>query len=204
MKKVMSILLALLTVLAVGVCASADLNYPDEIPEAIVYEGTGDSVLKIDHPEGVYVLYVKGNAESKHFAVKGYDSKGDKTELFVNTTEPYEGVTFDPDQETVSLEISAKGNWYIEIRSVWSCDVITDKKTEYTGTGDSVVLIDAEATMATIKGNDAEKHFAMKSYGDRKNLMVNTTDAYSGTVMVKYSPYLLEVNAVGPWSITLE
>ena len=74
----------------------------------------------------------------------------------------------------------------------------------YKGTGDSIVLIDTSATMATIEGNAAEKHFAMKSYGDRKNLMVNTTDAYTGTVMVKYNPSILEVNAVGDWSIILE
>ncbi|MCR5137453.1 MAG: hypothetical protein K6C12_10270 [Oscillospiraceae bacterium] len=204
MKRVLSIIIALASVLTFGVSASADLNYPDEVPQAFIYDGTGDSVVKIEHPEGVYVLYIKGNSESKHFAVKGYDPEGNRTELFVNTTEPYEGVTFDPKQETVSLEISSKGNWHIEIRSVWTCDVIKATNAEYSGTGDSIVLIDTEATMAAIKGNNAEKHFAMKSYGDRKNLMVNTTDAYSGTVMVKYSPYLLEVNAVGPWSITLE
>lgn len=204
MKKLFSIILALALILTVGAAAFADLNYPEEVPEAIVYDGNGDSVLKIDHPEGVYVFYVKGNSESKHFAIKGYDSKGNRTELFVNTTEPYEGVTIDPDQETVSLEISSKGSWHIEVRSIWTCDVISETGKTYSGTGDSIVLIDTDATMATIEGNTAEKHFAMKSYGDRKNLMVNTTDTYSGTVMVKYSPIILEVNAVGNWSITLE
>ena len=204
MKKLFSLILALALILIVGISAFADLNYPDEVPDAIVYDGSGDSVLKIDHPEGVYVFYVKGNSESKHFAVKGYDSKGNRTELFVNTTEPYEGITIDPDQETVSLEISSKGSWHIEVRSIWTCDVINETETPYKGTGDSIVLIDTSATMATIEGNAAEKHFAMKSYGDRKNLMVNTTDAYTGTVMVKYNPSILEVNAVGDWSIILE
>ena len=204
MKKLLSTILALTLILAVGTSAFAELNYPEKVPDAIVYDGSGDSVLKIDHPDGVYIFYVKGNSESKHFAVKGYDSKGNRTELFVNTTEPYEGVTIDPDQETVSLEISSKGNWHIEVRSIWTCDVITEAGIPYKGTGDSIVLIDTAATMATIEGNAAEKHFAMKSYGDRKNLMVNTTDAYSGTVMLKYNPSILEVNAVGGWSIVLE
>ena len=204
MKKMFPIILALAMILSVSTSAFAVLNYPDKVPDAITYDGKGDSVLKIDHPDGVYVLYVKGNSESKHFAVKGYDSTGNRTELFVNTTEPYEGITIDPDQETVSLEISSKGSWHIEVRSIWTCDVITETEIPYTGTGDSIVLIDTPATMATIKGNDAEKHFAMKSYGDRKNLMVNTTDVYSGTVMVKYNPSILEVNAVGDWSIILE
>ena len=46
---------------------------------------------------------------------------------------------------------------------------------------------------------------AVKSYGMNGNeLMVNTTDTYSGTVMVKGEPFMLVITAVGDWSITLE
>lgn len=186
---------------------ASKLNIPATIPDPIVYDGSGDSVIKIDHPDEAFVLYVKGNSESRYFAVKGYDASGNMTELFVNTTDPYEGITIDPDYETTTLEISANGTWHIEIRSIWTCDIIEDSST-YNGTGDSVVLLNFDAALAEIEGNSAGRYFGVKSYGDSKNLlyqnlMVNTTEPYSGTVMMKYDPYILVITAAGDWSITL-
>ncbi len=209
MKKWLSLIIFIALIVGMFVCGSSaaaeesKLNIPDEIPETITYEGKGDSVIKIKHPEGAFVLYIKGNKDGRHFAVKGYNSNGDRTELFVNTSDPYEGVTLDPSQETVTLEITAKGKWKVEVRSIWTCDIISELGT-YKGKGDSVVLLNVDATIAEIEGNKDSRHFAIKSYGDRTNLMVNTSDEYSGTVMMKYNPYLLEVTAVGKWSITLE
>lgn len=205
MKKVVSILFVLVIVFSFVSQAFAEesiLNFPDVIPESIVYEGNGDSVIRINHPDGLYVLYIKGNADSRFFAVKGYNSEGEKTELFVNTTDVYEGITIDPSQSTEILEISANGAWRIEVRSLWTCDVIYDTST-YTGKGDSIVLANFYASLAQIEGNKDGHFFAVRSYGERKNLMVNTTDVYSGTVMMKYKPFLLEIHATGDWSITL-
>lgn len=171
--------------------------------EPIIYSGNGDSVVNIDVPNDLWVLYVKGNDDSKHFAVKGYDSNDSYTELFVNTTDPYEGITFDPDQETVQLEINASGDWYIEIRSVYSCDIITSSDTYYSS-GDSVFLLNYDAKTAAISGNNGKKHFAVKSYGDYSDLMVNTTDPYSGVVKLKYDPVLFVVSAEGSWNIKFE
>lgn len=181
---------------------AAGLTVPAVIPKALVYEGSGDSVIQIDHPAGVWVLYVKGNAESRFFAVKGYDSGGGPTELFVNTSDPYEGVTIDPDQETVTLEISANGRWHIEVRSVWTCPIV-DRLTTFSGSGDSIVLLNVNASLAFVEANEADRYFYIRTYGDRTNLMVSTTEPYSGTVMMKYNPFLLEIGAVGAWSITL-
>lgn len=184
------------------------LDIPATVPDAVVYDGSGDSVIKIEPPDDEFVLYVNGNAESHHFAVKGYDASGTMTELFVNTTEPYEGITIDPNYETTTLEINANGEWHIEVRSLWSCDIIEDYAT-FSGSGDSVVLLNVDAATAEIEGNAESRHFAVKSYGDSKNLlyqnlMVNTTEPYSGSVMMKYDPYYLVITAVGEWSITLE
>lgn len=179
---------------------SEGLNIPSTIPTSLVYEGNGDSVIEIDHPEGIYVFYIKGNVESRHFSVKGYDSSGDSTELFVNTSDYYEGVTIDPNQETEMLEISSTGAWTVEVRSIWTCDIINDYSL-YNGTGDSIILLNINPSIATIEGNAGSHHFAMKSYGDKYNLMVNTTDVYSGAVMMKGNPVLIEVNAIGSWSI---
>ncbi len=209
MRRTISILICFSLIFVFYICSNAfaenkssKLNIPDNIPDSIVYDGKGDSILSIEHPQGAFVLYIKGNDESRHFHVRGYDSKGDSTELFVNTSEPYEGITIDPSQETVLLEISSNGNWHIEVRSIWTCDII-DSIGTYNGKGDRIVLLDVDAKLAQIEGNSAERHFHMRTYGDRSNLMVNTSEEYSGTVMMKYNPYILEVSAVGNWSITL-
>ncbi len=65
------------------------------LPAPKVYQGSGDSVVDIEKPDssGVGVLYVRGNAGSRHFAVQGFDAANESTSLFVNTTDPYEGIT---------------------------------------------------------------------------------------------------------------
>ena len=57
-----------------------------------------------------------------------------------------------------------------------------------------------------IKGNSASRHFDIISYekdGSYGDLLVNTSDAYDGKVMLKGSIYILKISAVGEWSITL-
>lgn len=181
--------------------SASKFSVPDTIPEAVVYSGSGDDVLEIEHPDGVYVFYIKGNDVSRHFSVKGYDENGNSVDLFVNTTDPYEGVTIDPNQITTMLEINSDGEWYIEVRSIWTCDIVSEAGL-YEGMGDSVFLFDYNnCKTADITGNSESRHFAVKSYGDSNNLMVNTTDPYEGTVLIKYNPYIFVVDSEGSWTI---
>lgn len=169
----------------------------------IVYSGSGDSVIDIDPPKDcMWVLYVSGNDNSDYFGVQGYAADNSTTELFVNTTKPYSGVTFDPSFKTTQLEISATGDWYVEIRSIYSCDVIETSDTYY-GSGDNVVLMYIGAQTAEINGNDDGAYFGVKSYGDSEDLLVNTTEPYSGTVKLKYDPEVLRITAEGDWNVTL-
>lgn len=175
---------------------------PQEIPAPVVYTGSGDNVLSIQPPEGIYVLHITGNEESQHFAVKGYDANNEGTELFVNTTDPYDGVTFDPNLATTTLEIKAVGDWTIELVSIYSMPTISAGST-VEGFGDSVILIESYGATATISGNSVLAHFAVKSYGNEGNeLLVNTTDLYEGTVMLKEDPFILVINSEGEWAIT--
>lgn len=177
---------------------------PEPIPEAIVYEGTGDSVIKIEKTEdGPVVLFIKGNGEGRHFAVKGYDDDDDPTELFVNTTDPYEGITLDPGGTTKMLEITGKGTWSIESRSIRSMRVV-ESPGSIEGIGNEVLLVEGNPSLAHIKGNSGERHFAVKSYNPSRDLLVNTTDAYEGTTRVEKAVFILEITAIGDWSIELE
>lgn len=168
------------------------------------YRGTGDSVIDIETPsDEVWVLYVEGNDDERYFAVKGYDANGEYTELLVNTTEKYSGVTLDEEQSTTMLEINATGDWYIEVRSYLTCDILQSKG-EYFGCGDSVFMIDFSSKTADICGNSSERYFSVKSYDANLNyldLLVNTTDEYSGTVLLRDEPVLFVVNSNDEWSI---
>lgn len=175
---------------------------PLPIPDANTYEGSGDDVIQIEKPEdGPVMFYVKGNDGARHMAIEGYDENDNRTSLFVNTTVPYEGITLDPQGTTTLLEISASGPWTIEARSTRSARTLIDT---IEGNGDEVILVDSDASVASIAGNPNERHFSVTGYSPNRNLMVNTTDVYDGTVRMDRDTILLEVTAAGDWTISLE
>ena len=72
----------------------------------------------------------------------------------------------------------------------------------YNGVGDQVVFLTGKTPdLAIVKGNASGRYFAVLAYGDRKNLLVNTTDPYQGTVIVPQKTMIVEVIAIGNWSI---
>jgi len=176
----------------------------EPVPDPIVYTGSGDDVIQVEKPEeGPVMLYIEGNEAERHFAVTGFDENDNQTELFVNTTSYYEGITLDPDGTTVLLEINAEGPWTVESRSVRSARSI-EVPGSIEGRGDEVLLVEGESSLANITGNPDARHFAVIGYTPFPNLMVNTTDAYEGTVRVDSDTFLLEITAVGNWEIELE
>lgn len=174
------------------------------IPDPVTYSGSGDDVVTLDSFDGVFVFHITGNQSERHFSVKGYDVNGESTKLLVNTTSVYEGVTIDPSQETVLLEVKATGNWTIEVLSIFSMEAISSGET-LSGSGDSVALVSSYGSSATISGNAGSHHFSVKSYGtERDKLLVNTTDVYEGTVVLTGKPIILEIDAEGEWSISFD
>lgn len=174
-------------------------------PEPVTYTGSGDDVIDIEPPTDQFVLQITGNSAARHFAVEGYDSQGEPTELFVNTTDPYtDGITIDPTFTTTTLEISATGEWSISLVPLQSLEQIT-VGTTLDGTGDQVLLVSGNPTRASITGNAGAHHFAVTVYGPSgSDLLVNTTDPYEGNVMVTGDPVVLEVDSEDAWSILLE
>ena len=177
-----------------------------EIFEPIHYSGSGDSVLEIDEPDGMYVFQISGNESGNHFAVKSYDENGESLDLLVNTTSVYNGTTLGSTNGVKLLEISANGEWSIDLVSIYNMPSISAGET-YSGANDTVIQINTDGLTAEISGNENERHFSVKSYDINWNyidLLVNTTDICSGTVMLTNSPDFLVINADGSWSITLE
>lgn len=176
---------------------------PVVISDPVKYSGSGDDVITIDPlPEG-YVFDITGNSAGRHFAVTAYDAEGNQLDLLVNTTEPYSGITADRYQNAATLEIKAHGDWVVEMRSIYTVPVMFSGET-YSGSGDFILVAVNPGSTATITGNPDARHFAVIGVGRGVyDLLVNTTEAYSGTVKLSPNTAGFIVTAVGDWTITL-
>jgi hypothetical protein len=172
------------------------------IPDPLTYEGSGDDLLAIEPPEdGPMLVHVAGNEAGRHFAVESYTAGGDRIDLLVNTTDPYDGVVFDSGSAR-ELEISATGPWTVTVASIRAARVVRAGEA-IEGEGDNVFQIEGSPRAAAVRGNEAGRHFAIRTV-DPRGLLVNTTDPYEGRVRVPANASVVVVTAVGFWSITFE
>lgn len=173
-----------------------------DFPGPVIYTGSGDDVIEIEMPDSGCAFNIIGNNADRLFLVRGYDSNGDLTSLFVSATDPYEGITVDPYQKTVTMEIEGEGFWAIELLPLMSLETISVGET-VTGTGDSLVRVLSYGNTATITGNADDHHLAIRSFGaDWDSFLVTSVDPYEGTVELEGHPVFLEIKTVGDWSIT--
>lgn len=173
---------------------------------AATYDGNGDDYFEITKPDEMALIKIEGNKNNRHFAVQGVNNNGQNTKLFVNTTESYSGtraLDFLADNNTTHLEVKASGNWKIDILPFSQAKNISVGNS-ITGSGDQVLKVDGSPNAAIIKGNSQQRHFSILSWGDHRNLLVNTLDKYDGTVRISSPVYFLEITAVGDWTITLK
>ncbi len=229
MKKFFSLILALALALSLAACGGSgnaaddrseqqptgqtgseqpeEQSEPEEVElhDTIVLSGSGDDVVDVDIPDGYYyVFHITGNAAGRHFAVTTYNSSNEYSELLVNTTEPYDGTTYDASLDVRSIEVKSTGDWTIEVIDLAGWDWMSEGETR-TGTGDAVFAISGGRT-ADIEGNADGRHFAVISYdgyGEYDDLLVNTTEPYSGTVRLGNDATIITVNAASSWSFTL-
>ena len=180
--------------------APAPTPAPVATPGTVVFTGTGDNVVPVAPFPETYVFVISGNTEGRHFSVW---ADGSRRNLLVNTTSPYEGITFTTNQDTNMLEITATGDWRIEQRPLADMRTISTGQT-ITGSGDEVLRIASHGRTAYVEGNSENRHFSVWARGGRDNLLVNTTSEYSGRVALRDTYTVLEISAVGDWSVTFE
>jgi hypothetical protein len=144
------------------------------------YSGSGDDIvsgLSVEHYSFLKVVHLG----SGHFAVKAhYD---DTYDLLINTTDPYDGgcTLLFPGTEYM-LEVKADGKWTVEAFRVGTSSTDT-----FEGTGDVVTPVCVSTSNIYEIIADGRGHFAVKGYYEdgSYDLLVNTTDPYSGKVMFK-------------------
>lgn len=179
-------------------------------PEPQVHTGTGDFVLDLDPPASWGVLHITGNAGGRHFAVESYDGAGNRHNLLVDTTEPYDGYRpygFVEGDRVQQLAIQAVGDWTVEVLPGGAALARhTEIDSRYEGFGDDVVfLVTSAATSATMTGPPGSRHFVLIAYGDGgREPLIDATEAYSGVVRLPKGTFALEVVADGRWLLTVK
>lgn len=171
----------------------------------IVLNGSGTQVVNVEKPQGAMIARIIGNPDSRYFAVWSYGADGERIDLLVNTTDVYEGIValdFDSDDHTTRFQVDAEGEWTIEVLPLEAARVISVPGT-IEGSGDEVILVQGTPDVATIAGNAEERYFAIWAYGDRRDLLVNTTDLYQGSVIVQRDAIVMAITAEGGWSISI-
>lgn len=178
-----------------------------EPAEDVVYTGSGDSVLKIDLPAGPDSIGVASISHSggSNFAVWSLDEDLNQSDLLINEIGAYSGtVVFNLSTSEVitALEITADGAWEVTLKDALSLPQVEPGGTA-SGVGDDVLLYFGDTTVATI-GHSGDSNFAVWSYGNGSDLLINEIGNYSGQVRWPGGPALIEITADGDWSINLE
>lgn len=161
------------------------------------YSGSGDDVITEVMTDSYSSLKFVCK-DNRHKAIKAHYN--DTYDLLVNSTEPYSGYTLLFPETEYIIEINADGPWDIEIYNIGSAS--NDK---FSGIGDwvSPIFISSSDVYEIIA--EGGGHFAVKGYygyGDY-DLLVNTTDSYTGKVMFKQKGEycFFEIMGERNWSI---
>lgn len=162
------------------------------------YSGTGDDVVRLDKPTGAAIMTFSCPRCTSNTIVNGDGSNYG----LVNAIGPYSGRRWIDERGntlTTQLAIRAHGNWTLTISGL---DQATRASGPVSGTGDDVVLLNANSTTAALT-NRGQSNFivtTISSVGDI-DLPVNEIGSYSGTVPLA-GPALIEVQSSGSWTIT--
>jgi hypothetical protein len=175
-------------------------------PDPIVITGSSDSIEDFENPFGAGLYFIEGNQCGRYFGVVSYDAMGNQVELLVNSTDPYKGVRpldFEKKQST-RLEIKSQCAWSITIAPLTAIRVL-DVPGQIEGTGDDVILLrGGTPDLAEITGNASGRYFGVYSYGmGSYDVMVNTTEPYTGKVQVNADSLIFEIKSVDDWNIAV-
>jgi hypothetical protein len=180
------------------------------VPEPVKVSGTGDKVVDAVNPFGAAIIHITGNKGSRYFGVTSYDASNTQLDGLVNTTDPYDGyrpLDFRDGQHTTRLEVKAIGAWTIEILPLSTAHVCTIPGS-CSGNGDDVLILrgDSKPDTAHITGNKSSRYFGVTSYGSDGHIggLVNSTDVYDGEVIMSPQAVLLEIQAIGDWTVDVK
>jgi hypothetical protein len=178
--------------------SSRDPQYTND--KSVVLTGSGNTAVKLARKiSGPTAVHITGNRAARDFAVHTADSN----QLLVNTTEPYNGIRpLDWDGgESTGFHVQATGPWRIKLLPLSSVPIFTKS---VHGNGDAVLHFTGNGSTATIIGNVAGVYFRVRAVGaNGTNELVNTTHAHAAQHRINPGPQFFEIQATGPWRITI-
>lgn len=176
---------------------------PTPTPVPILLSGQGDTVIDLEKWKGpalTRISYTGGG----NFAIWSYDEYGNKIDLLVNTIGTYEGtvpIDFLVDEFTTRFEVTSNGQWEIQVLPLQQIRRESIPGT-MTGKGDEVLFLDGRnPDLLTADATTARGNFAIWTYGDSRDLVVNEIAPYQGTVVIGRDTLILVISAEGEWSI---
>jgi von Willebrand factor type A domain len=188
--------------IAARVAGVENEHLAEGVPDAgMVLTGAGDTAIKLArNAAGPAAVHISGNSASRYFAVHAVGTEDD----LVITLRPYQGVRSLNwnGGESTGFEVRATGSWRIEVLPLSAVPTFNGT---FNGDGDMVVHFTGDGSLAEIIGNDAGRYFHVHTLGpDGTDRLVNTAQKYSGSSQISGGPQFFEVQAIGPWSITVK
>jgi len=172
-------------------------------PEPIVFNGTGNDVVDLGAGNTRFILRASHDGQS-NFQVELLDQGLQPLDFPFNEIGPVTDATVVMDISSGGqfLQVTADGNWTLQLLDVASVPVVGDS---FNGKGKSVVLYDGPAAVFAIT-LDGESNFQV-TLGDTKtgeltDVVVNEIGPYSGRNPISVGPVLIEVAADGNWTFT--
>lgn len=168
-----------------------------------VIQAVGDSVQEITIPDGgpTGIATITHDGTS-NYAVWALGAGLEQLDLLVNEIGPYQGTVLLPLDGAAALEITANGNWTVEVKQITAA---RSWEGSVAGRGDDVLIYLGSTGVAEISHN-GESNFAVFSYpiaGDGfADLLINEIGPYAGSVRFP-GPALVEISADGDWTFTL-
>src|SRR5699024_5025662 len=143
---------------------------------------------------------------SSNIALWSVDENGQDLDLLVNDIGNYQGqVALNFGEDPAALRVEADGDWSIDLVSLGEAPC-WDGGTTYEASGDSIVIVDGVAdglTPVTLT-HQGESNFAIWAWGEsHPDLIVNDIGIYDGTTLLPDGSLVLQVGAVGTWTIDL-
>lgn len=173
---------------------------------SIELNGTGNAVPRFEIPADAVAVADITHTGASNFAVWTIDESGEQTDLLVNAIGNYAGtVLFDEadGSHTVAFDVEADGTWAITIKPVTEA-FRWDGSESLAGNGDDVAILvpPSSGFKSTTLTHNGDGNFAIWTYGDTTDLLVNEIGVFSGEVLLTSGTFLFEITANGPWSIS--
>jgi hypothetical protein len=167
-------------------------------------QGKGDEKVDVERGRKPSIAHIT-HFGSGHFSVINYGSDGKRISLLVNTTGNYDGVVpidFMVGEHTAQFRVEADGEWTIEIQDLLAART-EDIPGVIEGSGDEVVVINGGSPHVATVETSGDGNFAVWSYGNSYDLVVNESAPYRGSVALDPHAFFLVISADSDWSLSI-